>query len=77
MKFPKSEVLESFRAPNGKEYTCWFYGEDEGAAVITGPTPPPTGSGFREVAEIHREPATDKDDAKQKLRAWRRANGWV
>jgi hypothetical protein len=74
MRYPKREVLESFRLSDGKEFTCWFYGENEGAAVITGPTPPP-GSGMKQVSERCREDATDPEDARRKLRAWRREHG--
>ena len=76
MKFPKSEHLGTATAPDGAEYRCEFYGEDEGAAVVVGPRPP-SGTGMQSLPEVHREPATSASDALIKLRAWRRERGWT
>jgi hypothetical protein len=51
-----------------------FFGENEGAAVITGPSP--EGGSFEEVPEVYRENATDPDDAQRKLDKWRSERGW-
>lgn len=60
----------------GLYYTLHFRGA-EMMAVILGPL-----ERFRalqssaETPEVHREPATDAADARAKLLAWRRAQGW-
>ena len=74
-KFPDSQALGLVRGSDGMNYTLHFYGENEGAAVITGPSAP-TSLRLREVPEVHREPASDATDARTKLDAWRRTNGW-
>lgn len=76
MKFPKSEHLGVAQTSDGKRYTLTFYGEDEGAAVVSGPSPEP-GDGIVEVPEIHREPAADATEARAKLAAWTRTRGWT
>jgi len=74
MKYPDSKGLGYVRGPEGRNYSQHFYGENEGMAVITGPSPE---SGRMEfVKEVHREPAVDADDARTKLEKWRREQGW-
>jgi len=63
MNYPKSEHLGMSTSPDGAEYSLHFYGENEGAAVVTGPIPRNAGRLVR-VAEVHREPATDAADAR-------------
>jgi len=76
-KYPQSEHLGRVAGPDGRLYSQHFYGEDEGAAVITGPSPIAGLMGrLYEVPELYREPAESADDAREKLRLWRRANGW-
>lgn len=58
MKYPKSEQLGWVKGPDGGSYALHFYGENEGAAVITGPSVVGGGT-MREVPEVHREPAQD------------------
>lgn len=72
MKFPESQRLGLVQGPDGLSYSLHFFGENEGAAVIVGPIV----HALEEVPEIHREPASDAKDARAKLEAWRRANGW-
>ena len=76
MKFPKSEFLGTTRSPDGHIYSMRFHGENEGAAVITGPVPSNEGR-MVQVPEVCREDAKDADDARAKLAAWRRARGWT
>lgn len=69
MKYPKSVYLGSTSGPDGQRYRLDFYGEDEGAAVVSGPTM--TGShGMTKLGEVHREPAATADEARAKLNAW-------
>ncbi len=75
MKFPESEGLGFATGADGKRYHMDFYGEDEGAAVIIGPVESNTGV-LNEYPEVHREDATDADDAFAKLSAWMKTNGW-
>lgn len=74
MKFPESERVGTATASDGSVYVLDFYGEDEGAAVVTGPSQ--VGAGMVEMPEIHREDASSADDARAKLTAWSRAKGW-
>ena len=74
-RFPRSEYLALIKGPDGQNYSCHFYGENEGAAVITGPIPV-GGDRLHRVPEVHREPASDPQDAAKKLNVWRKANGW-
>jgi hypothetical protein len=76
MQFPKSEHLGTVKGPDGRDYRLEFYGENEGAAVINGPAPPPNTGRMLPVPEVHREDAKDTDDARTKLEAWLRAVGW-
>ena len=76
MKFPKSEPLGMTKSPDGQSYSLHFRGENEGAATITGPVPTFEGK-LVAVPEVHREPATDPADARIKLTAWIRAQGWM
>ena len=76
MNYPKSEHLGFTKGPDDKWYGLHFYGENEGAAVITGPSPEP-GEGLRQVPEVHREPAVDAADAGRKLVAWQVTSGWT
>jgi hypothetical protein len=75
MKFQKSEPLGMTESPEGQSYLLHFRGENEGAATITGPVPTFAGK-MIEVPEVHREPATDPDDARAKLATWIKAKGW-
>jgi len=74
MRFPRSESLGHVRNEEGDLLHLYFYGEDEGAAVVTGPIPENTGR-MVAVAEVHREPATDAADARCKLDAVLRRRG--
>jgi hypothetical protein len=74
MKFPQTKTLGWVKGLDGEKYTLTFYGENEGAAVITGPLLVGGGE-MRKVPEVHREPAHDPVDARTKLDAWRRAQG--
>jgi hypothetical protein len=60
---------------DGNSYALEFYGENEMAAVVAGPTPT-AGQGVKQVPELHREPASSSDDAWAKLDAWVKARGW-
>lgn len=75
MKYDASKEIGRNVAPDGEEYTLEFYGEDEGAAVVTGPVPK-NQTRLTESPEVHREPATSAADAEMKLRAWVRERGW-
>ena len=75
MKFPASKHLGHVLSPTGATYSLHFYGEDEGAAVVAGPVPFGGGK-LVAIPEVHREPATNADDARAKLTAWRRVSGW-
>ncbi len=65
MLFPRSESLGHVRNNADALFHLHFYGEDEGAAVITGPIPENTGR--LEFAEVYRESALDAADARAKL----------
>ena len=54
MQFPSSESLGYVRNVEGALFHLHFYGENEGAAVVTGPIPENTGR-LVPVAEFHRE----------------------
>jgi hypothetical protein len=74
MKYPQSENLGMITGPDGRDYSTKFYGEDEGAAVVVGPS---AHSGQMEwVKEVFREHAETPEEARQKIDAWRRAQGW-
>jgi len=66
MQFPPSESLGHVRNRDGALFHLHFYGEDEGAAAITGPIPENTGR-MELVSEVYREPATDAADARAKI----------
>jgi hypothetical protein len=74
MNFPDSKHhVGNATALDGQEYHLHFYGENEGAAVMTGPTDASTG----ELKEVHREDAKDAPEAYAKLAAWAKGKGWV
>lgn len=75
MKYAKSEHLGHARDAEARLYSLHFYGENEGAAVITGPVPVNT-SKLEAIPEVHREPAVNVDEACEKLGAWIAARGW-
>jgi hypothetical protein len=79
-----SEVLGTTTSPDGHDYRMSFRpgcGENDGLAEITGPRPNnTTDTGTSEmvrVSVVYREGAKDADDARAKLAAWTRANGWT
>ena len=74
MRYPPTQNLGLAVGPDGRNYSLHFYGEDEGAAVITGPVPPP--GVLRAVSEVHREPVGSAAEAAAALLAWRRTEGW-
>ena len=76
MKFAKSELLGIARAENGWLYDLDFFGEDEGAAVVSGPKPLLDGV-MTQVPEVHRESATNAADARAKLETWVHERGWT
>jgi hypothetical protein len=76
MRYPPSEQIGLRTAPDGSDYNLRFYGENEGAAVITGPIRRNVGR-MVEVPEIHREHASDAADARRKLESWCNAQGWL
>ncbi len=74
MKYPKSENLGTIAGPDGRDYSMKFYREDEGVAVVVGPSPR---SGKMEwVKEVFREHAATPEEARQEIDAWRRAQDW-
>jgi hypothetical protein len=74
MTHPESEFLGVIDGPGG-QYSLDFHGEDEGAAVIRGPWPV-GGRRMVSVPEVHRQPADNAAEARAKLVAWLRAQGW-
>jgi len=69
MKYPPSKNLGTIEK-DGRTYTLHFFGENEGAAVVTIPNGQPVpGGGMVETREVHREGAKDADDARAKLTA--------
>ncbi len=79
MRFPKSEDLGMAKSPDGKFYTLHFFGENEGVAVIAGPSQPSNAFPVTlvEMPEVHRENAVDATDAMARLVAWIGARGWT
>ncbi len=70
-----TDLLGDAVGTDGQSYTLHFE-EREGAAVINGPLHFNAGK-FEELLEHHRERATDAEDARIKLAAVMRANGWT
>ena len=78
MRYAASETLGTVTGPDGKHYDLEFYGEDEGAAVVSGPLRIGGSGGLAvEGAEVHREPASSPEDARTKLKAWMRSMRWT
>lgn len=75
MDYPASKHLGAASDPEGRTYNLEFYGENEGAAVVGGPIIF-GGAELHHVPEVHREPAKDADEAREKLAAWTSAKGW-
>jgi hypothetical protein len=74
VKHPASEFLGTVSGPDGQTYSLHFYGEDEGAAAILGPTP--MDAPRTPTPTVYRTAAQNRDDARDKLAGWRRASGW-
>lgn len=77
MRFPDSMLLGLAKAPDGSLYNLDFYGENEGAAVVTGPKPPPNSMVMAHVPEVYREDADGPADAWVKLMNWIATRGWI
>jgi hypothetical protein len=60
--YPKTERLGLVTGPDRRDYSLYFYGENEGAAVVTGPSPIDPGE-MALVPEVHRTYARDEHDA--------------
>jgi hypothetical protein len=80
MKYLDDELLGTVTGPDGKKYEAEFYGQNERAAVISGPFRTVGVSGgvglLQEMPEVCRLPAVSPADARQKLGAWMREGGW-
>ncbi len=75
MKYPASERVGMATAPDGGHYALDFHGEDEGAAVVSGPVP--SGQiGSRELPEVYRVLAISAEDARAQLSLWCDGKGW-
>jgi hypothetical protein len=74
--FPRSEDLGRSRGVNGEDFALDFYGEDEGAAVVSVPDPTHNGIGMTPMIEVFRAPAADTDEARRVIAAFAEANGW-
>ncbi len=72
--------LGSVKGPDGRDYRLNFIGDNGGAAVISGPAPliaqPGRGAKMESLPVVHREPAENADDAREKLTAWLQERGW-
>ena len=76
-KFPKSENLGIVAEKDGVAYSAHFYGENEGAAVISIPDPQPTAPGMTLRREVYRGDAGNSDEARAKSLAWLEAKGII
>lgn len=74
--YPESKYLGHATGPDRQSYRLDFHGEDEGAAVIAGPSPARMGE-MVELREVHRSYARDAEDALARLQAWLREAGWT
>jgi hypothetical protein len=75
MMYPPTEHLGFVHGPGGYYYSQHFYGENEGAAVIIGPSPM-AGTQLQPGHEVYRVQATNANEARFKLEQWRRSAGW-